>query len=129
MKLQKKRQGISPCIPKKIVVVFYYWVSLAPKHDFLFNPRTVFRHRIHIEPSIIFLSAIQFFCQESGVRSQEVEGRYKGKRLKNTSHLPISFPEIINCSSLLPTAYSLLPLLIRTRIKFSILDTNLIISN
>ncbi|NEO54391.1 MAG: hypothetical protein F6K54_15645 [Okeania sp. SIO3B5] len=41
---QKKRQGISPCILKKIVILFKHWESFAPTHDFLFNPKTAFRH-------------------------------------------------------------------------------------
>ena len=41
---QKKRQGISRCILKKIMIVCNYWGLLAPTHDFLFNPKTAFRY-------------------------------------------------------------------------------------
>ncbi|WP_202222918.1 hypothetical protein [Okeania sp. KiyG1] len=40
----KKRQGFSPCILKKIIVVCNHWVLLAPTHDFLFNPKTAYRY-------------------------------------------------------------------------------------
>ncbi|MDY7005750.1 MAG: hypothetical protein SWX82_17945 [Cyanobacteriota bacterium] len=36
VKLQK-RQGISSCIPEKIMIRFNHWESFAPTHDFLFN--------------------------------------------------------------------------------------------
>ncbi|WP_202223701.1 hypothetical protein [Okeania sp. KiyG1] len=41
---QKKRQGISSCIPKKIMIQFNRWGLFAPIHDFLFNPKTAFRY-------------------------------------------------------------------------------------
>ncbi|MDY7008942.1 MAG: hypothetical protein SWX82_34810 [Cyanobacteriota bacterium] len=44
VKLKKKRQGISSCILKKIIIVCNYWVELAPTHDFLFNAKTAFCH-------------------------------------------------------------------------------------
>ncbi|NEN92226.1 MAG: hypothetical protein F6K48_26315 [Okeania sp. SIO3H1] len=43
VKHQKKLQGFSPCILKKIIVVCNYWVLLVPTHDFLFNPKTAYR--------------------------------------------------------------------------------------
>ncbi|NES64337.1 MAG: hypothetical protein F6K24_03215 [Okeania sp. SIO2D1] len=33
-----------PCVPQKIMILFYYLVQHAPVHDFLFNSKTAFRH-------------------------------------------------------------------------------------
>ncbi|NET79762.1 hypothetical protein [Okeania sp. SIO1F9] len=50
--MKLKKDGILPCIPKKIAIGCNHWGLLAPIHDFLFNAKTAFALNDYIYEAI-----------------------------------------------------------------------------